>query len=100
MCVCECQVYNKEEQLKSSIVFAREYLKETKISRDQLKYLCEEAIRGGQGWHIHAIYSLLTVTLTWTLSVSVCVCVRLPGPPSGDHRGESGHRLRRTGRSA
>ena len=41
-------MYNKEEQLKSSIVFAREYLKETKISKDQLKYLCEEAIRGGQ----------------------------------------------------
>ena len=50
MCL-SCQVYNKEEQLKSSIVFAREYLKETKISRDQLKYLCEEASRGGALTH-------------------------------------------------
>ena len=39
--------YEKEEQLKSAIVFAREYLKTTKITTDQLTYLCEEAIRGG-----------------------------------------------------
>ena len=45
------QVYNKEEQLKSSIVFAREYLKETKISKQQLLYLCEEAVRGGCQGH-------------------------------------------------
>lgn len=45
------EVLTKEEQLKSSIVFAREYLKDTKITRDQLKYLCEEASRGGCQGH-------------------------------------------------
>lgn len=45
------EVLTKEEQLKSSIVFAREYLKDTRISRDQLKYLCEEASRGGCQGH-------------------------------------------------
>jgi magnesium chelatase subunit D len=44
-------VYEKEEQLKAAIVFAREYLKGTKVSTDQLKYLCEEAIRGGCPGH-------------------------------------------------
>lgn len=43
--------YEKEEQLKSAIVFAREYLKTTKISQDQIRYLCEEAIRGGCQGH-------------------------------------------------
>eukprot|EP00981_Chlorochromonas_danica_P004626 scaffold919_cov153-Ochromonas_danica.AAC.9 len=45
------EVYEKEEQLKSAIVFAREYLKGTKISQDQLLYLCEEAVRGGCEGH-------------------------------------------------
>ncbi len=89
MCL-SCQVYNKEEQLKSSIVFAREYLKETKISRDQLKYLCEEASRGGALTHRPNLITLTYPNLTH----------RLPGPPSGDHRGESGHRVRSAGRRA
>lgn len=44
-------IYEKEEQLKSAIVFAREYLKGTKLSTEQLKYLCEEASRGGCQGH-------------------------------------------------
>jgi magnesium chelatase subunit D len=40
------EIYEKEEQLKSAIIFAREYIKNTKITKDQLTYLCEEAIRG------------------------------------------------------
>lgn len=44
-------IYEKEEQLKAAIVFAREYIKNTKISSEQLKYLCEEAIRGGCAGH-------------------------------------------------
>jgi hypothetical protein len=44
-------VYEKEEQLKSAIVFAREYLKGTKISQTQMAYLCEEALRGGCQGH-------------------------------------------------
>ena len=35
-------VLEKEEQLKSGILFAREYLKTTKLTTDQLVYLCEE----------------------------------------------------------
>lgn len=45
------EAYEKEEQLKSAIVFAREYLKGTKISSEQLMYLCEEAARGGCQGH-------------------------------------------------
>ncbi len=41
------EAYEKEEQLKSAIVFAREYIKTTKLTTDQIKYLCEEAVRGG-----------------------------------------------------
>jgi magnesium chelatase subunit D len=44
-------VYEKEDQLKSAIVFSREYLKGTKISSEQLMYLCEEAVRGGCQGH-------------------------------------------------
>jgi magnesium chelatase subunit D len=44
-------VYELEEQLKASIIFAREYLKGIKIASEQLKYLCEEAIRGGCPGH-------------------------------------------------
>jgi magnesium chelatase subunit D len=44
-------VYEKEEQLKSTIVFAREYIKDTKVSSEQLMYLCEEASRGGCQGH-------------------------------------------------
>ena len=32
----------KEDQLRNAIIFAREYLKNTKISTEQLRYLCEE----------------------------------------------------------
>lgn len=45
------RVYETEEQLKSTIVFAREYLKETKVSKEQLLYLCEESNRGGCQGH-------------------------------------------------
>jgi len=44
-------IYEKEEQLKSTIVFAREYIKGTKLKNEQLMYLCEEAIRGGCQGH-------------------------------------------------
>ncbi|KAL1529130.1 hypothetical protein AB1Y20_000090 [Prymnesium parvum] len=35
------------EAMKTSIVFAREYLKPLRPKREQIKYLCEEAIRAG-----------------------------------------------------
>jgi magnesium chelatase subunit D len=45
------ELYNDEEKLRNSIIFAREYLKDTKISTEQLTYLCEEAYRGGCQGH-------------------------------------------------
>ncbi len=45
------EIYEKEDQLKSAIVFSREYLKNTKVSSAQLNYLCEEASRGGCPGH-------------------------------------------------
>ena len=44
-------IYEKEDQLKSAIVFAREYLKNTKVTTEQLTYLCEESNRGGCQGH-------------------------------------------------
>ena len=44
-------IYEKEEQLKSTIIFAREYIKGLKLKSEQLMYLCEEAIRGGCQGH-------------------------------------------------
>jgi len=35
------------ETMKTSIIFAREYLKPLKVKREQIKYLCENAIRAG-----------------------------------------------------
>lgn len=35
------------EEMRTSIIFAREYLKGLKPKREQCKYLCEEAIRAG-----------------------------------------------------
>jgi magnesium chelatase subunit D len=44
-------IYEKEDNLKAAIIFAREYLKTTKVSSEQIRYLCEEASRGGtDGW--------------------------------------------------
>jgi Mg-chelatase subunit ChlI len=44
-------LYEKEEQLKSAIMFARAYLEGTQISQRQIGYLCEEAQRGGCRGH-------------------------------------------------
>merc|ERR1719502_830625 len=35
------------DQMSTSIIFAREYLKSLNCAREQQKYLCEEAIRAG-----------------------------------------------------
>jgi len=41
------QFDEKTETMKTSIIFAREYLKPLKVKREQIKYLCENAIRAG-----------------------------------------------------
>ncbi|KAG5188517.1 magnesium chelatase subunit D, putative chloroplast precursor [Tribonema minus] len=48
----------QEDNVKTRIIFARQYLKEeVKLSRDQLKYLCEEASRAGCQGHRAEIFA-------------------------------------------
>ncbi|CEL94653.1 unnamed protein product [Vitrella brassicaformis CCMP3155] len=37
----------EEDELRTRIIFSREYLKRVKCTHDQIKYLCEEAVRAG-----------------------------------------------------
>jgi magnesium chelatase subunit D len=48
----EMQVLEEgEDNLRNSIIFAREYLKDKALSGEQMRYLCEEAMRGGCEGH-------------------------------------------------
>lgn len=48
---------SNEEDLKTSIIFAREYIKDITIAPSQLLYLCEEAIRAGCQGHRAEIFA-------------------------------------------
>ena len=48
---------SNEEDLKTALVFAREYLKDLKIAPSQMQYLCEEAIRAGCQGHRAEIFA-------------------------------------------
>eukprot|EP00816_Leptocylindrus_hargravesii_P008126 CAMPEP_0196802936 /NCGR_PEP_ID=MMETSP1362-20130617/2435_1 /TAXON_ID=163516 /ORGANISM="Leptocylindrus danicus, Strain CCMP1856" /LENGTH=799 /DNA_ID=CAMNT_0042174355 /DNA_START=95 /DNA_END=2494 /DNA_ORIENTATION=- len=48
----------QEDNLKTAIVFAREYIKDLKLAESQLKYLCEEAIRAGCQGHRAEIFAV------------------------------------------
>lgn len=47
-----------EEDLKTAIVFAREYLRDLKLLPSQIQYLCEEAIRAGCQGHRAEIFAV------------------------------------------
>jgi magnesium chelatase subunit D len=46
-----------EDDLKTAIVFAREYIKDVKLAPSQTQYLCEEAIRAGCQGHRAEIFA-------------------------------------------
>jgi magnesium chelatase subunit D len=51
------QAIENEDDLKTAIVFAREYIKDLKLAPSQIQYLCEEAIRAGCQGHRAEIFA-------------------------------------------
>jgi len=49
---------SNEDDLKTAIVFAREYLRDLKLAPSQMQYLCEEAIRAGCQGHRAEIFAV------------------------------------------
>jgi len=52
------QAIENEDDLKTAIVFAREYIKDLKLAPSQVQYLCEEAIRAGCQGHRAEIFAV------------------------------------------
>jgi len=52
------EAIENEEDLKTAIVFAREFIKDLKIAPSQIQYLCEEAIRAGCQGHRAEIFAV------------------------------------------
>lgn len=52
------EAIENEEDLKTAIVFAREYIKDLKLAPSQVQYLCEEAIRAGCQGHRAEIFAV------------------------------------------
>eukprot|EP00879_Flechtneria_rotunda_P013622 GHRR01014229.1.p1 GENE.GHRR01014229.1~~GHRR01014229.1.p1 ORF type:complete len:507 (+),score=155.53 GHRR01014229.1:179-1699(+) len=52
------EVQELTDSLNSSVIFAREYLKEVNISADQVKYLVEESRRGGVQGHRAELFAV------------------------------------------
>ena len=55
--VALAEAIENEEDLKTAIVFAREFLRDVKIAPSQTQYLCEEAIRAGCQGHRAEIFA-------------------------------------------
>lgn len=51
------EAIENEEDLKTAVVFAREFIKDLKIAPSQMQYLCEEAIRAGCQGHRAEIFA-------------------------------------------
>jgi len=51
------EAIENEDDLKTAIVFAREFIKDIEIAPSQIQYLCEEAIRAGCQGHRAEIYA-------------------------------------------
>jgi len=51
------EAIENEDDLKTAIVFAREFIKDVKIAPSQTQYLCEEAIRAGCQGHRAEIFA-------------------------------------------
>ncbi|KAL3799429.1 hypothetical protein HJC23_013884 [Cyclotella cryptica] len=51
------EAIENEEDLKTAIVFAREFIKDMRIAPSQIQYLCEEAIRAGCQGHRAEIFA-------------------------------------------
>lgn len=51
------EAISNEEDLKTAIVFAREYIRDLKLAPSQIQYLCEEAIRAGCQGHRAEIFA-------------------------------------------
>jgi magnesium chelatase subunit D len=52
------EAIENEEDLKTAIVFAREYIKDLTVAPTQIQYLCEEAIRAGCQGHRAEIFAV------------------------------------------
>lgn len=51
------EAIENEDDLKTAIIFAREYIKDLKLAPSQIQYLCEEAIRAGCQGHRAEIFA-------------------------------------------
>ena len=52
------EAIDNEDDLKTAIIFAREYIKDLKVAPSQIQYLCEEAIRAGCQGHRAEIFAV------------------------------------------
>jgi magnesium chelatase subunit D len=52
------EAISNEDDLKTAIVFAREYIKDLRLAPSQMQYLCEEAIRAGCQGHRAEIFAV------------------------------------------